>query len=104
MEGRDRVAKKYIFSFHINFQAPFDMNGVRDCEEKKGLLSSCPKTKEVEEETELKQMWEKEGGWEQKEGGGGREEEKRNTSSPHNGIEAGKQAGCWVSEQTNFLA
>ena len=79
------------------------MNGARDCDEKKGLLSSCPKTKEVEEEMELKQMWEKEGGWEQREGDG-REEEKRNTSSPHNGIEAGKQAGCWVSEQTNFLA
>merc|ERR1719234_1856853 len=47
---------------------------------------------------ELKQMWEKKGGWEQKEkeGGGGREEDlKRNTSSPHNGIEAGKQTGCW---------
>ena len=80
------------------------MNGVRDCEEKKGLLSSCPKTKEVEEEMELKQMWEKEGGWEQKNGDGGREEDlKRNTSSPHNGIEAGKQAGCWVSEKVNFL-
>ena len=82
------------------------MNGVRDCDEKKGLLSSCPKTKEVEEELELKQMWEKEGGWElkEKEGGDGREENlKRNTSSPHNGIEAGKQAGCWVSEQANFL-
>ena len=79
------------------------MNGVRDCEEKKGLLSSCPKTKEVEEEMELKQMWEKEGGWEQREGGG-REDLKRKTSSPNNRIEAGKQAGCWVSEQTNFLA
>ena len=79
------------------------MNGVRDCEEKKGLLSNCPKTKEVEEEMELKQMWEKQGGWEQREGGG-REDLKRNTSSPNNGIEAGKQAGCWVSEQVNFLA
>ena len=79
------------------------MNGARDCDEKKGLLSICPKTKEVEEETELKQMWEKEGGWEQKEGGGGREDLKRNASSPLNGIEAGKQAGCWVSEQANFL-
>jgi len=53
-----------------------------ECEERKGLLSQ-PKTKEVDEELELKQIWEE-----------GREE--RKSSAQKGIIGAGKQAGgCW---------
>ena len=54
-----------------------------DCEEK-GLLSR-PKTKEVDEDLELKQIWEEEGVEEGK--------------SSQNEIDAGnkQKAGCWVS-------
>ena len=67
------------------FQAPLNVNLARgECEERKGLLSQ-PKTKEVDEELELKQIWEE-----------GREE--RKSSAQKGIIGAGKQAGgCWVS-------
>ena len=56
-----------------------------ECEEKKGLLSQ-PKTKEIDEELKLKQIWEEE------------EVREERKSSPQNGIGAGKQAGgFWVS-------
>ena len=73
------------------------------------LLNRQSKTKEADEELELKQIWEKEGEegqkWKKEGGGEGQMWEKeggtgdgQTKSSPQNGIAASRQSGgCWVS-------